>query len=247
MSGFMKNVQWFSFRNDSGEEIPPHAIITADDGFNDEDGKIWISAIQPNASGISYLNYVNGPLAVPNGKTGLCTNSQIVAVAFDDADPPVAGDSLGPVSGEWLGFKGATGFKVISLSHSSQEKQLAWCVRRESCPKQNAIIVITLFGPPTGGTWSLNGWEINGSTDSVSTLAYNISAATLQSDLEGHSGVGSGNVSVIGGPGNSANFIVEFVGSLAGEPVATPVVTFGSLTGPGAVGGIAYPVQIGRP
>ncbi len=114
-----------------------------------------------------------------------------------------------------------------------------------SCAGQNAVFIITLIGPPTGGTWGIDSWEVDGSTDTLSGLAHNISAASLETALEGHSGIGSGNVTVTGGAGNVANFRVELMGDLANLFVELPLINFGSLTGTG-VGGLAYVVQIGR-
>lgn len=243
-SGFTGNPDWYRFKNDSGEEIPPHAFIRADNGNKDADGQVWISAKKPNASGMGSDIYVNGPLAVPNGGWGFCTNSQIVAIQYDDTDAPIAGDIIGPKSGSWLGWKDYSGAQVLTLNDTNETMPIAWIVR-QNCKRQNHKIVITLFGPPTGGTWDLPTWNIDGSTDSITGLSATCTAATLETEIEGHSGVGSNNVQVSGGPADSANFIVEFIGDLANKEIDTPIVDYGSLTGT-VVGGLAYPIQIGR-
>lgn len=151
-------------------------------------------------------------------------------------------------SGEYVAQSGAAGpLEILYAPGGTGEKE---CVVRfvgvSQCNTANAKFGVTLIGPPTGGTWSFNAWEVDGSTDSVSGLAFDITAADLETALEGHSGIGSGNVSVSGGPGDDANFLVELTGDAGAMFVENPIIGFGSLTGTG-VGGLAWPVQIGRP
>lgn len=112
------------------------------------------------------------------------------------------------------------------------------------CDPQNAVFIVTLFGPPTGGTWRTS-WKIGGSTELLAAVAHSATAATYQTNIITHSNVGSGDVLVTGGPGNTTNYRVEFTGALAHTFIETPLIQFSSLTGTG-IGGIAYPVQIGR-
>lgn len=99
------------------------------------------------------------------------------------------------------------------------------------CPAANQIWTILLGGLPSGGTFtvSLTG---SGTTGTTSSLAFNIDAATIQSELESLTGVGSGNVTVVG---TRFNFQVAFVGDLAHLPV-TLTVNPANLTGSGVFG-----------
>src|SRR5262249_33864161 len=72
---------------------------------------------------------------------------------------------------------------------------------------------VTLTGNPTGGTFTLT---FGGQT--TSAIAYNASAATVQSALQALSSIGSGNA-LVANPTGSA-WIVRFAGSLAGAPQA---------------------------
>lgn len=138
---------------------------------------------------------------------------------------PVGGDgSGGPLVGPWSPYDTGGG---------------------SDCAPQNAIFVVTLFGPPTGGTWQMQ-WDIGGTDSTLTAVNHNVTDSSLVTNIETHAEVGSGDVAVSGGPANTANFLVEFQGSLANTFIPTPIIHYGSLTGPGAVGGIAYPVQIGR-
>ncbi len=244
----MKNVQWFTFRNDSGETIPAHSFIREDKGSKDDDGQIWITAKKPNASGLGKDIYVTGSLAVPDGGWGVCTNSRIVAVQYDDTDAPIAGDVIGPKSGSWVGWKDQPGAKVLVMKAATEENEinLAWIVRdNANCPTANAIFGITLVGPPTGGAWGIYSWDIDGTAEAITGLSFDCTAAALQTAIEGHSAVGAGNVTVTGGPADEVNFRVEFGGDLAGLFIETPLINFGSLAGTG-VGGMAWPLQLGR-
>lgn len=137
---------------------------------------------------------------------------------------PVGGDgSGGPLVGPWSPYE-ADG---------------------AGCPAANAVFMITLAGPPTSGTWAME-WNIGGTNSVLTSVAYNVSAASLVTNIESHANVGSGDVAVTGGPGNTTNFRVEFQGALANQFIETPIIHFGSLAGVGAVTGFAWPIQIGR-
>lgn len=93
------------------------------------------------------------------------------------------------------------------------------------CIDVNEVQTITITGSPTGGTFIL---AFQGST--TGNIAYNASAATVETALEGLSSIGSGNVSCTGGslPGTAID--VEFTGSLANTNVGLMLATNG-LTG----------------
>lgn len=83
---------------------------------------------------------------------------------------------------------------------------------------------VELPGSPTGGTWKL-GFYLNSSS---STIAYNATAATVQTHLEGLAEVGAGNVSVSGDAGGP--YTIEFQGDLAGKAMEPLQVDAGGLT-----------------
>lgn len=83
---------------------------------------------------------------------------------------------------------------------------------------------VELPGSPTGGTWKL-GFYLNSSS---STIAYNATAAAVQTHLEGLAEVGAGNVSVSGDAGGP--YTIEFQGDLAGEAMEPLQVDAGGLT-----------------
>ncbi len=89
---------------------------------------------------------------------------------------------------------------------------------------KNEIQRVVLSGSPTGGTFTLT---YSGQT--TSGVAYNASAATLQSALEALSNIGSGDALVTGPAGGA--WLVEFAGTLAATNVVKMTGSGASLTG----------------
>jgi len=85
------------------------------------------------------------------------------------------------------------------------------------------VQTITVTGAPTGGTFTLT-W--NGQT--TAAIAYNATAAVVQTALAALSNIGAGNVTVTGNAGGP--YTVDFVGTLANTDVAQMTAT-ASLTG----------------
>lgn len=94
--------------------------------------------------------------------------------------------------------------------------------------------IITFTGSPTGGTYTLTipalgtDSELTTVTSANITYAASQTAASVQSTLEGLSGVGVGNISVTGA--NGGPFTVRPIGALAGSPSGVSVANTG-LTG----------------
>lgn len=248
MIGFMAGIRWRSFKNTSGETIPAHSIIRADNGDTDSLGKVWIVAAKPNASaGFTSDLFVTGPLDVPDGGWGVCTDDQIVPVQFDTGGgTPASGDTIGPKSGQWTAYKGNDGAKCLTLNDSSETIRVAWINRSsEGCSPGNSIHYWTLAGLPSGGTFTVK-YITSLGTSTSAAIARNASAATIQTALEAMTAIGSGNVTVTGGPINGANIACEFIAGLANENIALPIFDWTSVTGGSGVGMVAWWGQVGR-
>ena len=89
------------------------------------------------------------------------------------------------------------------------------------------VQTVTLTGTPTGGTFTLT---FGGYT--TSSLAYNASAATVQTALRALTSIGGANVDVAGGAGGP--YTVTFVGTLAKTNV-------GAITGTSSMTDAAQP------
>lgn len=89
----------------------------------------------------------------------------------------------------------------------------------------NEAQTVTITGTPTGGTFTLT---FKGQT--TAAIAYNATAAAVQSALEALSTIGAGNVTAAGGPLPGTAVTVTFVGNLGNSNV-TQMTAAGSLTG----------------
>lgn len=88
----------------------------------------------------------------------------------------------------------------------------------------SAVQTVTITGGPTGGTFTIS---YNGQT--TAGIAYNATAATVQTAFTGLSTVGSGNATVAGSAGGP--YTITFSGSLANTSVGTVTASGASLTG----------------
>lgn len=112
----MNNQRWLELRNDSGEEIPAFAIVRLTGTHIDHAGRVMLTGAKPNVYGSQYRHAVNGRLAIPDGKSGLCTLDFPAMALYDTADgTPVVGQRWGPRSGTWKLKKNTGGFVVAGL------------------------------------------------------------------------------------------------------------------------------------
>jgi hypothetical protein len=88
------------------------------------------------------------------------------------------------------------------------------------------VQTVTISGGPTGGSFTLT---FDGAT--TGAIAYNATAATVQTALEGLATVGAGNVAVTGGPGPGTPWTVTFTGALSVTDVPQMTADGTGLTG----------------
>jgi hypothetical protein len=89
----------------------------------------------------------------------------------------------------------------------------------------NEVQRLTITGAPTAGTFTLT---YAGQT--TSAIAYNATAAAVQTAMEALSNIAPSDVVVTGGPGPATPYTFTFGGTLAGKDV-TAMTTTGSYTG----------------
>lgn len=106
---FGRDVVPKSFRNDSGETIPAHAVMRVTDAEEDEDEVVFLAA-KPNATR-QQIYLVNGDEDVEADGFGWGTFLwHADYVLYNDANTPAYGEMWGPESGSWKLAKGRTGF-----------------------------------------------------------------------------------------------------------------------------------------
>jgi len=152
-----------------------------------------------------------GALGTPT--TGVNARVSYVAYYYDLADRRIASVNVGTNGGAaWTRPSsvptGSSTVLVTSISYST-----------------DAVQNIALTGGPTGGTFTLT---FGGQT--TSALAYNATAAAVQSALQALSSIGSGNVAVMAAP-SGTGWEVRFTGTLANSYEGTITGNGSSLTG----------------
>jgi len=118
-------------------------------------------------------------------------------------------------------------------------------VKGGGCKAQNCKLQIHIFGGPTGGTFDFD-LTINDVEETL-TLNYDDTAAEVKTELETHSEIESGDVTVTDGPLPSATVEIEFVENLERTDVGVPTTDWGSLTGGSGVAVLFSKTQLGYP
>jgi hypothetical protein len=85
---------------------------------------------------------------------------------------------------------------------------------------------VTITGSPAGGTFTLT---FGGQT--TAGIAYNAAASAVQSALVALTTIGTGNVTVTGGPGPGTPYVVTFTNTLRSSDQAQMTASAASLTG----------------
>ena len=109
MSDFDR-ITWDSFRNSSGETVPPYGVLQIT-GVETKNGRQILVVTKP-AGGTLYA--VNGPSAVDAGRYGTCTTDVRFIAAYDTGDgTPSSGAEWGPKSGQWTLDPDGAGYLVL--------------------------------------------------------------------------------------------------------------------------------------
>lgn len=184
-------------------------------------GKLSITA------GSSQTLDLYGGLTDPEGNTLNLT--RIVAIAIRNANT-VAGDNLeigGAASHPWESWAAAAGSKEkvgpggVWLKWEPSAAGMAVVNGTSDNLKianPGASSILTVTGSPAGGTFTLTVTDSVPVSQTTATIAYNASAATMQSAIEALSNVGAGNVGVNGSAGGP--WTVKFVSSLGAMTIA---------------------------
>lgn len=132
-------------------------------------------------------------------------------------------DALGIIRGlKMTGPSDGTPIDVTQSTTAAPITVVVTTIQNGSAGKNN-IQRIALQNTPTGGTFTLN---YNGSV--TAAIAYNASNATIQTALEGLTGIGAGNVTVTGATGL---WYAEFISARAQTQMNLLVGDGASLTG----------------
>ena len=161
------------FVNKSGENIPPYAVLQiapAAGGTSawvpNQAARDYFSVIKPNGDGSLYL--VNGPSTILPNKPGRGIRPHGHPALIDPTITPVAGQSLGPVAGQWYLGEDASGFTVVGdiqgagpsapgvFPPVASTRRVRVSATASAAPAGRASEVYALVKSLTAGRWA---WE----------------------------------------------------------------------------------------
>jgi hypothetical protein len=114
------NQQWTEFVNNNAGTVPAYGVIRATGLTVVEQGRVVLSADQPNAYGCQVQCFVNSPVSVGAGKYGYATRSVPAVALYDLADgAPAFGQAWGPRAGTWKLKKNTGGFFMLGATNTT--------------------------------------------------------------------------------------------------------------------------------
>ena len=170
---------------------------------------------------------INGKTVAEHTATSTAASAVVDALvaAWNASDIPEATEITALDAGDYLTLTADTSgvpFRVEAEAEDATNFELNATVLQEGGPDVNEVQSIVL-PTATGGTFTLT---FSGYT--TSALAYDISAANLETALEGLTSIGASNVSVSGSAGD---YEVTFEGALAATDVPVMTADGSNLTG----------------
>lgn len=176
----------------------------------------------PTVKRISVKNWLKGTVtAYDDGRTpqdGLRSSGNVILEQDGTVRPrpsltPYGPQPTGTILGEIYEFRALSGLTMTN-----------WMICLQKFT-QNELQTLSISGTPTGGTFTLT---YAGQT--TSAIAYNATAATVQTALVALSNVGSGQITCTGGTLPGTPIVITFAGTLANTDVSL-ITSSSSLTG----------------
>lgn len=156
-----------SFRNTSGEEIPPYGIMRVT-GAELSAGLPVITVAKPSTT-FQRLYLVNGPLRVGSGSTctGIGTWLNDAGYVLYDTGTPAVGESWGPKASQWSLTKWRYGFTIQGAVDATGLKVVA------TQAEVNAFIGLTDSSVSKGATGTVSIYDGNDAdtTDNMASVA----------------------------------------------------------------------------
>lgn len=136
----------------------------------------------------------------------------------------VTGSNLQPI---WQ-----VGFALVGGSYVSGTATMQRMAHRGLVSPQQVVDLASAGSAPTAGTFTVSITKPGGTTYTTSAIAYNATPGTVQTAIQGLTGIGSGNVTVESAA-NGGPYRVTFYGAALDAAGRSPVVTASgaSLTG----------------
>jgi hypothetical protein len=154
------------------------------------------SAIDARSNAASIQSFINGLSNVDDGTVIVTTDGNVATFEFTGTEGQTDQPQL--VASVFSG----SNTHVIAIAVTSSNAVAA-------IPAVNEVQTVRVTGSPSGGTFTLRF-----GANTTAGLAYDASASTVQTALQGLASIGSGNATVSGSSGGP--WTVTFAGSLAG-------------------------------
>jgi len=202
--------------------LPSAGVVTIDTeqiqytgrAVTDESAIVTITAQSTGTFTLTYSGKTTSAIAY--NATAATVQSALTALSnIGDNDVVVTGSAGGPYT---LAFQG----KLADINTADMTVDVSNLSISE-------VQTITFGGTVSGGTFTLTSSQ-GGSPQTTSAIAYNATAAQVQTALQALSNIGSGNVTVTGTTGTGGVLTVTYQGTLAKQDVAALTYT-SSLTG----------------
>lgn len=232
-------VRKVTFQNDSGETVPAYACIQLT-GTTTLNSRVVFTADQWDGDGSDDIFYFNGPIDVADGETGEAFQPNTAQwVLYDTEGTPAFQEEWGPVSGSWEIGSDGTGF--IIMGGATDGRVLAVAKGGGGCEDRNEIWKFIIGGSPTAGSFTFD-LNVLGTTEEME-FQFDDTATEVQTELETHTKIASGDVLVTGGPFPDVDIQIEFQGDLANHLMSPPTtIDFSGLTG--GTGTVVIPVFV---
>jgi hypothetical protein len=166
------------------------------------------------------------PLLAANGSllTGSADSNIVVTNSVAGVTGPTDGTQNPALLLEYASISDGTNITIGAPSAT-----VVQTVQGNVSPAINQIETITLNGVPTGGTFTVSmPVTTAGAAGTTTAIAYNATAATLQTALRLVASIGTGDCTVTGGAG--APYVVTFISTLAALPLPLMTVNTNLLT-----------------
>lgn len=197
---------------DTGQEAPPSSYIYS---------RLLVNTWESTTTGLT-----GSRTADTNGATPMIGWTGYQIEIQPPNQPPNAPILTAPADGSTIDRASTQRFDWDFSDPDAGDSQSKYDLRyRRTDVAKNEIQTVTITGSPTGGSFTLTYSE-----QTTAAIAYDATAASVQTALEALSNIGVGDVTCTGGPLPGTAVTVTFTGALGNTNVAQMTAT-SSLTG----------------
>ncbi len=117
-----RDIRWLPYRNDSGETIPPYALLRIT-GVETSNGQTIYVAAKPNSSTTHLVWAFNDGASIGDDAYGLLTFDFPAVAKVDAGAAPVNNERWGPINGQWYIVASASATFDLVVIHGQTVEQ----------------------------------------------------------------------------------------------------------------------------